>query len=342
MPHLQANSDTASLITIPDGRWDAQRRLARLFRDICYNDARTDGCIVGNEFLAKQAGIVPDHVRALLRQLKDYGLIEIEVRGPKRRIRPLVKLTEVMKRGWHALWLAILERDTFPSAIRRLAAALVKRHCPNRPDLKKLGVDLATSASPPPAPKNSSGRLRQTLRLSPDKGNPEETTTSQAQPQAREKPQANLGSAAVSLLTQKVGIPEAEAELLAEGIASDGGTLEQLTHAVAVASASKLRSPAGFIRAAVRSAVRGAVYLLPGGKPTHTSDIDERPQRIVKALRPIPADWLPELPYDQARSYCNEAMRLLRMEGQERPADTEIRDRARQLRQRAMSKSAVE
>ncbi len=340
MQTTQESETAIPLFIVPEGRWDAQRRLARLFRDICYNDARPEGCIAGNEFLAKQAGIVADHVRALLRQLKDYGLIEIEVRGPKRRIRPLVKLTEVMKRGWHALWLAILERDTFPAAIRRLAAALLKRHCPNRPDLEKLGVDLIEPASPPPAPKNSSGSLRQTLRLSPDKGNPQESTTKAQEHEQAHTPEPNLGSAAVSLLTQKGGIPLPEAEMLAEGIAKDGGTLEQLTHAVTIASTSKLRSPAGFIRAAVRSAVRGAAYLLPGGKPTHASDLGGRPQRIVKALRPIPADWLPGVPYDQARSYCNEAMRLLRMEGQERPADTEIRDRARKIWNRAGKQEA--
>ncbi|WP_309707452.1 hypothetical protein, partial [Armatimonas sp.] len=130
------------------------------------------------------------------------------------------------------------------------------------------------------------------------------------------------------------GIPLPEAEMLAEGIAKDGGTLEQLQHAVGVASTSKLRSPAGFIRAAVRSAVRGAAYLLPDGKPTHASDIGQRPQRIVKALRPIPADWLPGVSHDQARSFCNEAVRLLRLAGTALPSDSEIQDMARQLCQR--------
>lgn len=329
----QVATETAHALpsfTLPDCRWDAQRRLARLFRDICYNDARPEGCIAGNEFLGKQAGIVPDHVRALLRQLKDHGLIEIEVHGPKRRIRPLAKLTEVMKRGWQALWLAILERDTFPSAIRRLAAVLLKKTAPNRPDLEKLGIDLEEPAPPPSAPKNSSGRLRQTLRLSPDKGNPQETTTSPPE----SKPELNLGSAAVSLLTQEVGIPQAGAQLLAEGIAADGGTLEQLKHAVRVASTSKLRSPAGFIRTAVRAAVRGAAYLLPSTKSSHASDLGERPQRVVKAPRPIPPDWLPNVPYEEARGYCNEAMRLLRLSGISHPTDEEVRDMARQIWQR--------
>ncbi|WP_394796059.1 hypothetical protein [Armatimonas sp.] len=155
-------------------------------------------------------------------------------------------------------------------------------------------------------------------------------------------PNPSLGSAAVSLLTQKAGITETEAKLLAEGIASDGGTLEQLTHAVTVASASKLRSPAGFIRAAVRSAVRGAAFLLPGDKPTHASDLSKRPQRVVKALRSIPADWLPGVDYELARGFCNEAARLIRLEGTERPGDTEIRDRARLLWKRSLVKSEVE
>lgn len=343
MPQLQANPEAAFSITIPDGRWDAQRRLARLFRDICYNDARPEGCIAGNEFLANQAGIVPDHVRALLRQLKDYGLIEVEVHGPKRRIRPLATLIAVMKRGWKALWLAILERDTFPSAIRRLAAALLKKSDPNKPDLGKLGVSPAESTPETSSAKNSSGRLRQTLRLSPDKGNPQESTTKAQGMNQAQAQDPNLGSAAVSLLTQMAGIPQPEAELLAEGIAKDGGTLEQLRHAVGVALTSKPKSPAAFIRAAVRSAIRGVEYLLPTPKAAHPSDRGERPQHVVSApKRTIPADWLPGVPYEEARKYCNQTVKQLRLEGSKCPADNEIRDRARQLLQRATGKSAVE
>ena len=93
-------------------------------------------------------------------------------------------------------------------------------------------------------------------------------------------------------------------------------------------------------RGAVRSAVRGAAYLLPDVKPTHASDLGERPQRIVKALRPIPADWLPGVSHDQARHYCNEAMRILRLSGIMHPRDFEISDTARQLWRRDNNQKA--
>ena len=63
-------------------------------------------------------------------------------------------------------------------------------------------------------------------------------------------------------------------------------------------------------------------------------NLGERPQRVVKALRPIPPNWLPSVDYEAARGFCNEAARLVRLEGAERLTDAEIRDRARLLWQR--------
>lgn len=126
-----------------------------------------------------------------------------------------------------------------------------------------------------------------------------------------------------------------EAELLAEGIAKDGGTLEQLRHAVEVALTSKPKSPAGFIRAAVRSAIRGVEYLFPTPKASHPSDLGERPQRVVsKPKKVIPSDWLPRVPDEGACGYCNEAVRLLKLQGEANPSDEEICDRARLLWQK--------
>ena len=102
--------------------------------------------------------------------------------------------------------------------------------------------------------------------------------------------------------------------------------LERVKQAIRAAKArgENLRNLGGFVRAALRGG-----WLPPAPVASHPSDLGERPQRVVKALRPIPPDWLPGVDYEAARSFCNEAARLIRLEGTERPGDTEIRDRAR-------------
>lgn len=306
------------LFTLPEVRRDCEMRLAALFRDICYNDARPEGCIAGNEFLASQCGVSRGHVPALLARLEACNLVVIEItRGNVRKVTPLVDLATVMRCGWKALCVAILARDKFPRPLRALAKWLLDREHSGKPDLVKLGIEQcrevlnaarssAKRSSPNPqtpvSGKKSEGTLKGTLKGFPIKERSEETTTSteaskiptspqSAQPAAQSAPDP----AAVLLLTQKAAIPEPEARSLAATLTKMGGTVGNISHAVQVMlGKSGVTNRGGFLVSAIRAAVAGNPYLLPTPGAAHPSDRGERPQRLYSA--PRTATKAPEAP----------------------------------------------
>jgi hypothetical protein len=140
----------------------------------------------------------------------------------------------------------------------------------------------------------------------------------------------------------EVSEPESEAVTVAVAAGLDRSTarravgekpLEAVRSAVKAARAYAASHEVRSLPALLVTAIRGA-WQPPAPLASHPSDLGERPQRVVKALRPIPPDWLPSVDYEAARGFCNEAARLIRLEGAERLSDTEIRDRARLLWQR--------
>ena len=143
--------------------------------------------------------------------------------------------------------------------------------------------------------------------------------------------------AAVTLLREN-GLPEPDAVSIAVEVAKNTWQLERVKQAIRAARArgESLHNLGGFVRAALRGG-----WLPPTPPSSHPSDLGERPQRVVKALRPIPPNWLPGVDYEAARGFCNEAARLIRLEGTERSSDTEIRDRARLLWQRQNPQGVV-
>lgn len=301
--------------TLPDVRRDRDRHLARLFRDICYLDS-CEGCHAHNAWFARQLGVVESTIKRLLGVLTQNKLIEVEyAHGRRVAIRPLAPLTDVLQAGWVALCEAVLDRQKFPALLRRLAACVLHRLGLRRgPDLAKLGVSKSQNCAPP-APGNAP--LSSCIRASQESQQTEQSATV-ADP------------AAVSLLREN-GLPEPDAVSIATEITKNAWPLERVKQALRAAKArgESLRNLGGFVRAALRGG-----WLPPAQPSSHPSDLGERPQRVVKALRPIPPDWLPGVDYEAARGFCNEAARLIRLEGTEHPADTEIRDRARLLWQR--------
>jgi hypothetical protein len=133
--------------------------------------------------------------------------------------------------------------------------------------------------------------------------------------------------------------PESEAVAVAVAAGLDRGTacrivgeksVEAVKSALKAAKAYAATHEVRSLPALLVTAIRGS-WQPPTPPTSHPSDLGERPQRVVKALRPIPPDWLPGVDYEAARGFCNEAARLIRLEGTNRPSDMEIRDRARLL-----------
>ncbi|WP_394794178.1 hypothetical protein [Armatimonas sp.] len=301
--------------TLPEVRRDRDRHLARFFRDICYLDS-CEGCHAHNAWFARQLGVVESTVKRLLAVLVQNGLIEIEyAHGRRVAIRPLAPLADVLQAGWVALCEAVLDRQKFPALLRRMAASVLNRLGLRRgPNLAKLGVSPTQNCAPP-APGNAP--LLSALRVSQESQQTEQSAT--------------LADPAAVTLLRENGLPEPDAVSIAVEVTKNAWPLERVKQALRAARArgESLRNLGGFVRAALRGG-----WLPPASPANHPSDLGERPQRVVKALRPIPPDWLPGVDYEVARSFCNEAARLIRLEGTERPSDTEIRDRARLLWQR--------
>ena len=316
-PTIQPATNTLTLpeFRLPEVRSDRDRHLARLFRDICYLDS-CEGCHAHNAWFARQLGVVESTVKRLLAVLVQNGLIEIEyAHGRRVAIRPLAPLADVLQAGWVALCEAVLDRQKFPALLRRMAASILNHLGLRRgPDLSKLGVSQSQNCAPP-APGNAP--LSPVRRVSQESQQTEQRTIP-ADP------------AAVSLLREN-GLPEPDAVSIATEVTKNAWPLERVKQAIRAARArgENLRNLGGFVRAALRGG-----WLPPAPASSHPSDLGERPQRVVKALRPIPPDWLPGVAHEDARGLCNEAARLIRLEGTERPGNTEIRDRARLLWQR--------
>ncbi len=316
-PTIQPATNTLTLpeFRLPEVRSDRDRHLARLFRDICYLDS-CEGCHAHNAWFARQLSVVESTVKRLLAVLVQNGLIEIEyAHGRRVGIRPLAPLADVLQAGWVALCEAVLDRQKFPALLRRMAASILNRLGLRRgPDLSRLGVSYDQNCAPP-APGNAP--LSPVRRVSQESQQTEQRATV-ADP------------AAVTLLREN-GLPEPDAMSIAVEVTKNAWPLERVKQALRAAKArgENLRNLGGFVRAALRGG-----WLPPAPPTSHPSDLGERPQRVVKALRPIPPDWLPGVDYEAARGFCNEAARLIRLEGTERPMDTEIRDRARLLWQR--------
>ena len=258
-------------------------------------------------------------MKRLLAVLVQNKLIEIEyAHGRRVAIRPLAPLADVLQAGWVALCEAVLDRQKLPALLRRMAASVLNRLGLQRgPDLSKLGVSKSQNCAPP-APGNAP--LSPVRRVSQESQQTEQRATV-ADP------------AAVTLLREN-GLPEPDAMSIAVEVTKNAWPLDRVKQALRAARArgENLRNLGGFVRAALRGG-----WLPPAPPSSHPSDLGERPQRVVKALRPIPPDWLPGVDYELARGFCNEAARLIRLEGTERPMDTEIRDRARLLWQREHS-----
>ncbi len=152
----------------------------------------------------------------------------------------------------------------------------------------------AENSAPPPPP------TPRRFPLSEKEPKGERQQTGQAAPEP--VPTHCADPAAVTLLRAN-GLPEPDAMSIAVEVAKNAWPLERVKQAIRAARA------------------RGESL----------RNLGERPQRVVKALRPIPPDWLPGVDYEAARGFCNEAARLIRQEGAERLTDAEIRDRARLL-----------
>ncbi len=302
-------------------RRDREWHLAQLFRDICYLDS-CEGCHAHNAWFARQLGVVESTIKRLLGVLSDCGLIEIEyAHGRRICIRPRVTLTEVLQAGWVALCEAVLDRQKFPALLRRIANAVLHRLGLRRgPDLAKLGVSHEQNCAPS-APTNAP--LSPVRRVSQENQQTEQAA-------AKPEPMTVADPAAVTLLREN-GLPEPDAVSIATEVSKNSWSLERVKQAIRAARArgENLRNLGGFVRAALRGG-----WLPPAPPASHPSDLGERPQRVVKALRPIPPDWLPGVDYEAARALCNEAASTLRAMGTSRPSDTEIRDRARLLWQR--------
>lgn len=317
---------------LPDVRRDRDRHLAQLFRDICYLDS-CEGCFASNTWFERQLGVVESTIKRLLAVLVECRLVEVEVlHGNERRIRPLARLADVVATGWRALCRAVLDRQKLPTALRRLAASQLKR---SGSDPGKLGL-LHPQKCAPPAPRNAPP-------FPVEESEAEKTTTVRG---AGFKPRRER----VVVSPAEVSEPESEAVAVAvdAGLTADAARravgekpLEVVRSAVkaarAYAASHKVRSLPALLFTAIRSG-----WLAPAPLSSHPSDHGERPRRVVKALRPIPPDWLPGVDYEAAGGFCNEAARLIRLEGTERPSDTEIRDRAGQLWKRSLVKSEVE
>jgi hypothetical protein len=319
---------------VPDVRSDCRYRLALLFADICYLDA-LHGCTAGNEWfvtrLKKVAGEVlhPSTIKDLLALLKAAGLIEVSVaHGNDRVIRPLVPLAEVFQH-WLELAQICVRRLKLPALVRAAARTAISQLMAGSrtPSLERLaGNGLASlqaeNSAPPPPPTPR----RFPLSEKEPKGERQQTEQVVSEP----TPIPSADPAAVTLLREN-GLPEPDAVSIAVEVTKNAWPLERVKQALRAARArgESLRNLGGFVRAALRGG-----WLPPAPPSSHPSDLGERPQRVVKALRPIPPDWLPGMDYEAARGFCNEAARLIRLEGTERPSDTEIRDRARLLWQR--------
>jgi hypothetical protein len=133
-------SDLALAWRLPECRRDRDRHLARLFRDVCYLDS-CEGCFASNAWLERQVGVVESTIKRLLNVLVECGLVEVTItHGNERQIRPLVSLADVLNAGWKALCEAVLDRRKYPGALRRLAAAVLRRLGVQRgPKLSHLG-----------------------------------------------------------------------------------------------------------------------------------------------------------------------------------------------------------
>lgn len=320
--------------SVPDVRSDCRYRLALLFADICYLDA-LHSCTAGNEWfvtrLKKVAGEVlhPSTIKDLLALLKGAGLIAVSVaHGNDRVIRPLVPLVEVFAH-WLELAQVCARRLKFPALVRAAARTAISQltagtRTPNQERLagNALGSSQAENSAPPPPP------TPRRFPLSDKEPKGERQHTGEAAPELVLTPSAD--PAAVTLLREN-GLPEHDAVSIAGEATKRGWSLERVTQAIRAAKArgEGVRNLGGFVRAALRGG-----WLPPAPPSSHPADLGERPQRVVKALRPIPPDWLPGVDYESARGFCNEAARLIRLEGTERPSDTKIRDRARLLWQR--------
>ena len=117
-----ANTPTGPGFTLPDVRCDRDRHLARLFRDICYLDACGE-CRASNAWFERQVGVVESTIKRLINVLVECGLVEVQIlHGNRRRIRPLVNITDVLQAGWQALCQAVLDRSKYPEAVRRLGS----------------------------------------------------------------------------------------------------------------------------------------------------------------------------------------------------------------------------
>jgi DNA-binding transcriptional ArsR family regulator len=299
--------------TLPDVRRDRDRHLAQLFRDICYLDS-CEGSFASNGWFERQLGVVDSTVKRLLRVLVECGLVEVEVlQGNQRRIRPLATLAEALASGWKALCRAVLDRQKLPAALRRLAASQLRRSGCN---LARLGLSRPQKCAPP-APRIAPP--------SPEKKREAwKTTTSVAVPPAEARePQPEAVAVAVS-----AGLTEQAARS-----AVREKPLESVRGAIAAVRAYAARHEVRSLPALLFTAIRSG-WLPPAPPPCHPSDLGERPQRVVKARRAIPPDWLPGVDYELARALCNEAAQTLRALGSANPTDAEIRNMARLLWER--------
>ncbi len=140
--------DLAASWRLPEVRRNRDRHLAQLFRDICYLDS-CEGCFASNAWFERQVGVVESTIKRLLNVLTECGLVEVTIlHGNERQIRPLVSLADVLTAGWKELCEAVLDRHKFPSALRRLAAGVLRRLGIRRgPNLSRLGCSVESESA---------------------------------------------------------------------------------------------------------------------------------------------------------------------------------------------------
>jgi hypothetical protein len=241
-------------------------------------------------------------VKRLLAVLAECGLVEVTIlHGNERQIRPLVSLADVLNAGWKELCEAVLNRHKFPSALRHLAASVLRRLGVRRePELSRLDCSVESESASFTGRKCAPPARGIAPPFPLEESKVKKTTTVQG---TRSVPKP----AGVVVSPAEVSEPESEAVTMAvdAGLTVHAARravgekpLEAVRSAVKAARAYAASHEVRSLPALLVTAIR-AGWLAPAPPSRYGSDHGERPVRVVVAPahmrteavpRPVEAD----------------------------------------------------
>lgn len=312
VPPVGASTQTAlPLWSAPDCRSDRRWTLARLYREIVLRDDPTDGCYAKNATLAKEIGCDPATIRGYVAELKELGLVTVEIlHGRERHIYPQAPLVELFE-IWPELARACATTKRVAASIRAFAAEVLRgaarsiRRC-------ATGAPRSMCAAPSSARKYAPSTPGST-RVLPDKrehGVEEQQTAQRSAPIAA--PQARAAVVASSPTAPSPADPGIVAAIEALGVSqatairlSTSAPVEIIRQAGRAVrqriEAGKVHNPAGMLTEAIRqrwqpTAPRSEAQEARGGVPApRLVQVAPPPTFEAVTAASLPADMKPEV-----------------------------------------------